>query len=231
MPFRDNLIFQAAHDLFTGYPIESIDELGLHTFERLQQEADLWSQQELCWVNWISPVRLLLPAHLREHKKNEKRFCRHRSQVDFATLNSRVYDTLAELLRQRIGEVPARITDESERLQMADVFWLDYSYYSVKGTEKPMGGLLGRLVLDVEDMPAEQWLYWVLGQYVGIGQRRSFGWGRYQLMSMEAGRTMPRSLAFCSFGECGGVLGFFGRGSGDIGGAVASALGCGAGAW
>jgi hypothetical protein len=47
-------------------------------------------------------------------------------------------------------------------------------------------------------MPLEQWLYWVLGQYVGIGQRRSFGWGRYQLMSMETGRTVPRSSAMTS---------------------------------
>jgi len=126
MPFRDNLIFCEAHDLFTNNPIKSVTELSLYTFEHLQQETDIWTQHDQCWVNWISPVRLLLPLHLREHKKNEKHFCRHRSQVDFAVLNDRVYDALAELLRQRIAEVPARITDETWRLEMADVFWLDY---------------------------------------------------------------------------------------------------------
>ena len=207
MPFRDNLIFHEAHDLFTGYPIQSVAELGLYTFEWLQQEADIWSQHSLCWVNWISPVRLLLPLQFRESKRGQKskqgknRFCRHRSQVDFAVLNDRVYDALAELLRQRVDNVPSRTTDETLRLEMADMFWMDYSYYNNQGNEKPMGGLLGRLVLDIEDMPAEQWLYWVLGQYVGIGQRRSFGWGRYQLVSMETGRTIPRSFAMTSLLE------------------------------
>ena len=61
-----------------------------------------------------------------------------------------------------------------------------------------MGGLLGRMVFDTETMPGEQWLYWVLGQYVGIGQRRSFGWGRYILESAETGRTLPRVGAMSS---------------------------------
>jgi len=198
MPFRDNLIFHEAQDLFTNEPISSVAELTPYTIDALQQETDIWVRHEQCWVNWISPVRLLLPKSERSRKRDEKRFFRHHSQVDFATLNDRVYDALAELLRQRIDHVPSRKTDETERLEMADVFWMDYSYYNNQGNEKPMGGLLGRLVLDTEDMPLEQWLYWVLGQYVGIGQRRSFGWGRYQLESTEASRTIPRSSAMVS---------------------------------
>jgi hypothetical protein len=201
MPFRDNLIFHEAHDLFTNEPISSITELSPYTFNTLQQETDIWYQHDQCWVNWISPVRLLLPKSERGRKNDEKRFFRHHSQVDFAILNDRVYDTLAGLLRQQIDHVPSRITDETKRLIMADVFWMDYSYYSNQGNEKQMGGLLGRLVLDTENMPLEQWLYWVLGQYVGIGQRRSFGWGRYQLESAETGRTIPRSSAMVSLLE------------------------------
>jgi len=201
MPFRDNLIFHAAQDLLSQEPIETVEQLSPYTYESLQQETDIWMQYDPCWVNWISPVRLSLPLPLRERKHRENRFCRHRSQVDFANLNNRLYDTLADLLRQRVVEVPPRITDKSKRLELADVFWLDYSYYNVDGKEKPMGGLLGRLLLNTEDMPLEQWLYWVLGQYVGIGQRRAFGWGRYQLMSVEAGRTMPRSSAMTSLLE------------------------------
>jgi retron-type reverse transcriptase len=198
MPFRDNLIFHAAQDLLSQEPIETVEQLSPYTYESLQQETDIWMQYDQCWIDWISPVRLSLPLPLREYKHRENRFCRHRSQLDFANLNNRLYDTLADLLRLRVVEVPPRITDKSKRLELADVFWLDYSYYNVDGREKPMGGLLGRLLLNTEDMPLEQWLYWVLGQYVGIGQRRSFGWGRYQLMSMEGGRTMPRSSAMTS---------------------------------
>jgi hypothetical protein len=143
MPFRDNLIFHQAHDLFTNNSIQSVAELIPYTAEMLQQETNIWIQHNPCWVNWISPVRLSLSKLIRGHKNNENRFCRHHSQLDFATLNDRVYDTLAELLRLRVNEVPSRITDETPRLEMADVFWLDYSYYNKQGYEKPMGGLLG----------------------------------------------------------------------------------------
>ena len=201
MPFRDNLIFHEAQDLFTNEPISSVAELTPYTVDALQQEADKWVQHDQCWVNWISPVRLLLPKSKRSRKRDEKRFFRHHSQVDFASLNDRIYDALAGLLRQRVDHVPSRTTDETNRLEMADVFWMDYSYYNNQGNEKQMGGLLGRLVLDTESMPLEQWLYWVLGQYVGIGQRRSFGWGRYQLESAETGRTIPRRSAMVSLLE------------------------------
>ncbi len=201
MPFRNNLIFHEADDLLTGEQIQSVAGLSLYTYEALQQETDIWIQHDQCWLNWISPARLLLPKSVRRPKKNENSFCRHRSQLDFANLNNRLYDTLAELLRQRVESLPSRRTDETQRLEMADVFWMDYSYYNNQGNEKPMGGLLGRLLLDTENMPLEQWLYWILGQYVGIGQRRSFGWGRYQLESIETGRTMPRASAKTSLLE------------------------------
>jgi hypothetical protein len=201
MPFRNNLIFHEADDLLTGEPIQSVAELSLYSYEALQQETDIWIQHDQCWLNWISPARLLLPKSVRRPKKNENSFCRHRSQLDFANLNNRLYDTLAELLRQRVDRLPSRRTDETQRLEMADVFWMDYSYYNNQGNEKPMGGLLGRLLLDTEDMPLEQWCYWILGQYIGIGQRRSFGWGRYQLESIETGRTIPRASAKTSLLE------------------------------
>jgi hypothetical protein len=56
-------------------------------------------------------------------------------------------------------------------------------------------------VFVTEDMRKEQWLYLFLGQYVGFGHRRSFGWGRYILESAQAGRTMPRVGAMSSLVE------------------------------
>jgi len=48
--------------------------------------------------------------------EQKNKFCRHHSQLDFATLNDRIYDALAELLRYRVNNVPARTTDETKRL-------------------------------------------------------------------------------------------------------------------
>jgi group II intron reverse transcriptase/maturase/CRISPR-associated endonuclease Cas1 len=195
MPFRDNLIFHSAYDLFPARPIKHVEELTPYTWDALQQEVERWQFQEYCQLRWLAPVRLLLPNQPPENRKGEMRFCRHRSQLDFALLNNRLYDSLAELLRQRGSEVPPRQTDETPRVQAADLFWVDYSYRDAQGKEKPMGGLLGRLTLVTTAMPVTQWLYWVLGQYLGIGQRRAFGWGRYQLETMTGEYTMVRSSA------------------------------------
>jgi hypothetical protein len=127
MVFRDNLIFHEATDFFGDYPIESVAELSLYTFDKLRQEVEMWYQLTDCWLNWFSPVRLLRPKP--ERGRGENKFFRHRSQLDFASLNNRLHDTLAELLRFRVNNVPARQTDESPRLLMADMFWIDYSYY------------------------------------------------------------------------------------------------------
>jgi group II intron reverse transcriptase/maturase/CRISPR-associated endonuclease Cas1 len=198
MPFRDNLIFHSAYDVLQSHPIQRVDELTPYTLAALQQEAEYWQRQEYCGLRWLAPVRLLLPNQPQKNRKGEMRFCRHRSQLDFALLNNRLYDSLAELLRQRVSEVPPRQTDETHRWQAADLFWIDYSYRDKQGKEKPMGGLLGRLIFATTAISTEQWQYWVLGQYLGIGQRRIFGWGRYQLETTAWESTMVRSSAASS---------------------------------
>lgn len=198
MPFRDNLIFHSAYDVFQSHPIQRVDELTPYTLTALQQEAEYWQPQEYFGLRWLAPVRLLLPSQPQKNRKGEMRFCRHRSQLDFALLNNRLYDSLAELLRQRVSEVPPRQTDETSRWQAADLFWIDYTYRDGQGKEKPMGGLLGRLIFATTAMSTEQRQYWVLGQYLGIGQRRIFGWGRYQLETTAGESTMVRSSAASS---------------------------------
>lgn len=42
-------------------------------------------------------------------------------------------------------------------------------------------------------MPVAAWPLWVLGQYLGIGQRRAFGWGRYRLETVEGDSTLVHS--------------------------------------
>jgi len=59
MPFRDNLVFRAAHDLFLGHAVKSVEGLSSYTLESLEQEAALWSQAQGVFLRWLSPVRLL----------------------------------------------------------------------------------------------------------------------------------------------------------------------------
>ena len=193
--FRDNLRFVSAQDLFSQATVQQVDELTPFTFAQLEQQAELWLSQEEGILRWLSPVRLLLPKPQRAHRKDEMRFCRYASHMSFELLNDRLHDTLAYLLRQRGVAIPPRQSDKSPRLLKADAFWLDFDYWHSDGRRKPMGGLLGTLQLDMQAMPFEQVCQFVLGQYVGIGQRRVFGWGRYRLETVEGQATLLRTLS------------------------------------
>ena len=70
-----------------------------------------------------------------------------------------------------------------------DIGWYDTAYYDAGGGENPMGGIVGALGLEVEDGAALPAL--VLGQYLGLGQRRTFGWGRYRLECADGKGTQP----------------------------------------
>lgn len=201
--FRDNLRFVEARDLFSQNQIQDVAELTPFTFEHLQQETEIWQLNQECILRWLSPVRLLLPKNQRAHQSDEMRFCRHKSQFSFELFNDRLHDTLAHLLRQQSVEVPARQTDDSPRLLETDGFWLDIHYQDATGKAKPMGGFLGTLRLDLQAMPFEQRGQLVLGQYLGIGQRRTFGWGRYRLEDFQGQHTILRTLSANSLlGDC-----------------------------
>lgn len=195
LPLRNNVLLHSITDLWHDFSARHVSGLTAYDSFMLQHETAFWQAQNDCRLRWLAPVALLLPRPQREGKSGDKRFCRHKNQLSFSLLNDRVYDTLANLLRQRETAVPARHSESVERLQVAQVFWMDYAYYNAEGKAKPMGGLLGECVFNMQDLPATQWLYWVLGQYVGIGQRRVFGWGRYQLETLEGQSTAVRAMA------------------------------------
>lgn len=143
VPFRDNLMFVAAHDGFSGEPVDQVAQPRLYGEADLDAETAMWSQVETWYLRWLAPVRLLLPAAQREGQKGELRYCRHRLQLDEGLLRDRLHDSLAELLRRRGLAVEPRGKTLAAPLA-ADVFWVDFAYRNAQGQEKPMGGLLAR---------------------------------------------------------------------------------------
>ncbi|MEK7990851.1 MAG: hypothetical protein VSS52_007575, partial [Thiotrichaceae bacterium] len=194
VPFRDNLKWISAHDLFTQNTVQKVGDLTSYSFSQLQQDAKAWQAMPEVTLRWLSPVRLLLPKDQREARKDGQRFCHFSDELSFELLNDRLHDTLANLLRHRVDNVPSRQSDSSPRLLESDGFWLDFDYKDEKGRSKPMGGLLGTVKLDMQNMPIEQWCQWILGQYVGIGQRRVFGWGRYHLEMENGAAAILRTI-------------------------------------
>jgi len=189
-PFRDNLRLRTIQDLFTQRIVQHSSDLSPYTLDYLHRETQLWQTVATCRLCWNSPARLLLPAEQRHYEKGELRYCRHSAQLNNTLLYERLHDSFAHLLRYRLPNLPPRHSIAAPPLHHVDIFWVNYAYRNTdNGYDKPMGGMLGEIVLDSHAFTTQQWHHWILGQYLGIGQRRAFGWGRYRLETLEGHYT------------------------------------------
>lgn len=193
VPLRDNLVLESLQDLFRLTPMQSLDRLTPFDLTALEQEAELWAQAPQACLRWLSPVRLLKPKEGRERLSGEARFCHDQEDLPFTLLAHRLHDTFADLQRRRETPAPPRPPFALSAEPAKDLFWLDWAYSDAQGNERPMGGLMGVMNLPppVDTDPITRQL-WVLGQYLGMGQMRAFGWGRYRLESLGGDFTLPR---------------------------------------
>ncbi len=183
--FRDNLRFISVRDDFTGQPVSGIEELSVLDADSLVTMAsDLASQNANgLRVSLQSPVRLLKDKSQRLNSRGESRYCHNAEDLEPALLINRVRDSFADLLRRRgCDYLPPRAAAPEVSYQKSDVFWLDGIYNDPGARDRGMGGLCGQLTIDgVAQLSEDWWQLLTLGQFTGIGQRTSQGWGRYSL--------------------------------------------------
>lgn len=206
LPFGANLALAELRHLYSGRPWSGGGGADPLTAERLMSEAALWSAGAAgVRLRWLSPVQLLLPKERRDGRKGDDRYCRAPADLTPALLGERIHDTFADLLRRRGVTPPPRTNGSAATAPAgrADLFWVDAPYRDAAGRDHPMGGLLGWLEPAPERLPqdAAGWLPWVVGQYLGIGQRRAFGWGRYRLEGADGGVTAYRPAPAASLTE------------------------------
>lgn len=191
MPFRDNLAFVAAHDFFKGHPIRDVLDASVYTRNELDHDVAYWQRVGCHQLRWLSPVRLLRAKEQRVDSKGEARYCRDSTDLSFELLAARLHDSFADLLRRRGEDTATRCIPPQLTAPNSELFWVDSRYRNERHREQVMGGLMGLLTLpELTDDNTLAWdsvwgPLWVLGQYCGIGQRRAFGWGRYQLESAK----------------------------------------------
>lgn len=191
MPLRDNVRLAQALDGFTGAAIADPREAGSFGPDELGIELTHWRGCRDLRVRLRAPMRILREKGRRGNARGEWRYCRDRRHLEGGVWWDRLHDSFADLVRRRGGEFPARWAAPSSRIY-PDVFWCDADYTGADGRPKPVGGLLGslRLVLD-DDLDDARLAQLVLGQYLGIGQRRAFGQGVYRLLD-SSGRSSAR---------------------------------------
>ena len=200
VPFRGNWQLRSLVDAFTEDVVENVHDLAAFDDEALTREAIIWREQTALVWRWMTPARLYKDKADRAGVDGEARFCRDATDVSGALLLNRVHDSVASLIRNRghhhgqhRGEPPPVL------IERAHLFWLDVSYADESGKAKPMGGMAGLLKLRFDEpLSLAWWRLIALGQYLGLGQRTAFGWGRYNVETADEGFTYRRPLAAAS---------------------------------
>jgi len=198
VPLRDNLRLIALHDLFSGEPVAAVADLTRHDLERLVAETALWTHAPALRLRWLSPVRLDQGRATGEGAartaalKGEARFCHCAADLADGLLPRRLYDAAANLLRERGGSAPPRVVPSGLPAPTGHLFWVDSEYRDAAGQSSPVGGLTGELDLGPAVAIPPDWLrLLVLGQYLGLGERRALGLGRYRLETPDGWSTAP----------------------------------------
>lgn len=182
MPFRDNLQLEHMIDGNTGGHCDNVEALTAITAAYFEQQCQQYMAYSSITVRFLSPLRLLRDKEERGLARGEMRYCRDNAHLSGGLWQQRLYTTFNDLLKRR-GACPLVAEAGSPLPCEADLFWVDAVYRNVHHDEKPMGGVLGSLRISLLNIGDAAWFrLMVLGQYVGIGQRRVFGYGRYALL-------------------------------------------------
>ncbi|WP_020558175.1 CRISPR system precrRNA processing endoribonuclease RAMP protein Cas6 [Thiofilum flexile] len=192
LAFGANWRLVSVQDMFSGEPVCALEQLSVYERESLEREAELWGDcRQLDW-QWVAPARVLKDKATRG-QADADRFVRDQVDLEGSLLPLRVWHGLAALLRAR-GVVTAPVLETPPVVLVeAHLFWLDVQYRGRSGAAKDMGGVSGRVRLALpQGLPLFWWQLLVLGQYLGVGQRTSFGWGRYVLKDSEGAQSIRR---------------------------------------
>ncbi len=190
LPLGTNLRFRSAVDFFTGEHFGGVEDLFAYDEAALAREVGFYREEAPRLLRLLSPARLLRAKPARTGRKGEGRFVHDRGELTGELFGQRLSDALSALLTAADAPTSPRSALGLNVLH-DDIGWYDGAYYDVGGSEKPMGGIIGTLLLELTDPSALPAL--VLGQYLGVGQRRTFGWGRYRLERADGKGTLaPR---------------------------------------
>ena len=195
-PLRNNLRLVELTDMIRNQPVQRASQLNAFGKKQLINIANYWQNPETRYprqliFQWLSPVRLMRDSRERAQMQleGEHRFCRDKTHISPLLLLKRIIESLQQLQpTQRCNDNDTNLDHISLALHIkeADLFWVDTPYYSQDKQDNIAGGMVGYLTLE-QTAPLPDWVWHalILGQFLGIGQRRASGFGKYQLSSAQ----------------------------------------------
>lgn len=204
-PLRNNIKVTHINDLFDGNPITHPNQCKMFSAKQLNELIAHWQPTNAQYprtlkLQWLSPARLMRDSSDRSQLNltGEARFCRELAHLSPVLLLKRIVESLTNLMSERGESVPPLEPTLFDQLPLSfdksDLFWLDTPYYSKDKQDNIAGGMLGNISL-IQHAPLPQ-LFWqalILGQYLGVGQRRVSGFGKYQISEVGKPNTTQPS--------------------------------------
>ncbi len=197
--FADNLQFIGLIDYFTQQAITSHDELFPYDAAALQREMAFWQDQNEVILRFTSPARFKIAA------RGKPPYIRDRGVLQVGDTERRIYRALCNL--SPAVKTHCDVHDVSYQQVSDRLFWTDNAQTLKSGKLAPFGGVLGDITLSQPvTAPAPHLPLLILGQYIGIGERRSYGLGRYRLETAQGqGTTPPRQSAASYQQRCAAI--------------------------
>ncbi len=187
-----NLRLAECRDGPTGKPVCRWQQLTAVGPPSIWDQAGVWADTTRFRWRTTTPMRLQ-----RQHKQpHSARFIHNRADLDWPVLQQRLFDTLINAVKHHTHVRHARPDLQPGRLEKTLCTWLHFGYTDARGRHKPVGGLLGAAEIHLaQTLPDWVWFALVVGQYIGIGQHRTFGMGQYQLLTADGEAPYPRPAA------------------------------------
>ncbi len=196
LPLRDNLRFVRVRDLLTGQRVARAADCTPYSTHSLLAETALWQAHPSLQWRWLSPARLSRPPENNDKPKRKPfPYCRNATDIDGQLLLQRCHQAIINLVERRSGSRHKRPPAPPLPSNDTIAFWLDNHYQQPDGHRRKLGGMGGSLTIQPPaDLSTIHWQALVLGQYIGIGENRAFGLGRYRLYTPDGAVTAHRSL-------------------------------------
>lgn len=173
--FNGKFRFNGLNDYFTQKPIKHQNELSTYDEQALETELVFWKQQESLVLRFLSPAQL----KNKQKKRGKRKFIGDRGDFKTGDIENRIVDSLSRIspkLKIQFAGLDASYQEVSDRL-----FWTDNKQTLINGKMNSFGGALGEISLSDPSKELHHLPLIVLGQYIGIGEKRNQGLGRYRL--------------------------------------------------
>jgi len=188
MPFGSAMRFDGLFHPVDGTALRPARPVVVFDPAHLEAERSRFAGQDRIRVRLLSPLRVLRDKAERGAAKGDARYVHDASQL-CPLFFRRVHDALLAIAKSAEVWMPRQ--DREPVPVGADLFHVDWEYRDAKGRSQRMAGMLGWLDFALRDLEESQLASLLLAQRLGIGQRRSFGWGALRLETASGQGVVP----------------------------------------